>query len=88
MSYHFTAITDSRKAAVAGEPSLGNTSVKHQLNGLRPPQTPSRTSLVGLPPTPASRLSRKTLGRSSFHNELHEGAGGLQGEPFKDCVMV
>lgn len=88
MSYHFTDITDSRKAAAAGEPSLGNTSVKPQLNGLRPPQTPSRTSLVGLPPTPASRLSRKTLGRSSVHNELHERPGGLQGEPLKDHVMV
>lgn len=80
--YHY--ITGSLRAQAAGEPSLGNASIKPQLNGFRPPQTPTRASLMGPPPTPASRLSRKTLGRSSVHTELSEGAGSTQGEPNKD----
>lgn len=68
----FRRLTGSR-APATGEPSPGNASIK-------PLQT--RTSLMGLPPTPASRLSRKTPGRTSVSSELREGAGSTQGEPF------
>lgn len=61
------------RARGIGEPSLGNASIK-------PLHT--CTSLVGLPPTPASRLSSKTPQRTSVSSELSAGAGSTQGEPF------
>ncbi|XP_073343098.1 microtubule-associated tumor suppressor 1 homolog A [Pagrus major] len=79
--------TGGQRAQAAGEPSLGFVStanIKPHLNGSRPSQTPTRPSLMGLPPTPASRLPRKTLGPSrshteaSVHTELSEGAGSTQ----------
>lgn len=49
----------NQKARVGWEPSFGATSTKPKLNGSLPPQTPTRTSIMGLPRTPAYR--RKTL---------------------------
>ncbi|XP_067454797.1 microtubule-associated tumor suppressor 1 homolog A isoform X1 [Thunnus thynnus] len=94
----------SHRAQAAGELSLGTAStanIKPQLNGSRPPQTPTRPSLMGPPPTSASRLPRKTLGPSrslpgtSVHNEQSEGAvstqvaGGAAQKttPFKTTVL-
>ncbi|XP_054648732.1 microtubule-associated tumor suppressor 1 homolog A isoform X2 [Dunckerocampus dactyliophorus] len=53
----------SQRAQATGEQSLeaaSSASVKPQLNGSRLPQTPTRSSLMGPPPTPTSRLPRKT----------------------------
>ncbi|KAK1904484.1 CCAAT/enhancer-binding protein epsilon [Dissostichus eleginoides] len=61
-----------------GESAHGNVStsrIKPQLNGFRLPQTPSRPSLMGPPPTP-SRLPCKTLGPSRSLTEP-----GVQTEP-------
>ncbi|XP_074529890.1 microtubule-associated tumor suppressor 1 homolog A [Halichoeres trimaculatus] len=66
-----------------------------------PPQTPTRSSLMGPPRTPASRLPRKTLGpckslgEASVSSELSEGArdtqvsgGAAQKQtPFKAAVL-
>lgn len=82
--FGFYCIPGCQRTQAAGEPSLGNASIKPQLHGSRPLQTPTRTSLMGLPPTPASRPSRKTLGPSSVHTELNEGAGSTQGRSNKD----
>ncbi|XP_044060170.1 microtubule-associated tumor suppressor 1 homolog A isoform X2 [Siniperca chuatsi] len=96
--------TGSQRAQATGEPSLGTgstASIKPQLNGSRPPQTPTRPSLMGPPATPASRLPRKTVGPSrsltetSVHTELSEGAGSTQVSggaahkptPFKTVVL-
>ncbi|KAI3351266.1 hypothetical protein L3Q82_005818 [Scortum barcoo] len=71
----------SQRGQATGEPSFGTAStasIKPQLNGSRPPQTPARFSLTGPSPTPASRLPRKTLGpfrsftQSSDDTELSE----------------
>lgn len=78
----FHCIPGSRRAQATRETSLGNTSIKPQLNGSLPPQTPSRASLMGLPPTPASRLPHKTLGPSTLHKPS-EGDGSIQGESNK-----
>ncbi|KAF0039629.1 hypothetical protein F2P81_007864 [Scophthalmus maximus] len=54
-------------ASQRGGPPLGAASaasIKPKLNGSQPPQTPTRSSLMGLPPTSASRLPRKTQGPS------------------------
>ncbi|XP_013879844.1 microtubule-associated tumor suppressor 1 homolog [Austrofundulus limnaeus] len=56
----------SQRAQAAEEPSLA---VKAQLNGTRPPQTPTRPSLMGPPLTPASRIPRRTPGPSRGLNE-------------------
>lgn len=73
----------------ATEPSFGNASaasIKHQLNGSQPPQTPTRPSFMGPPLTPASKLPRKTprpsktLAEAGPHRELGEGARSAQGE--------
>lgn len=78
----------SQRAQVAGESATGTSSttgVKPQLNGFKPPLTPSRSSVMGPPPpppptTPASRVPRRTLGPSrvhtegNAHTELGEGA--------------
>ncbi|XP_050928130.1 microtubule-associated tumor suppressor 1 homolog A isoform X1 [Lates calcarifer] len=77
----------SQRAQATGDPSLGTASatrIKPQLNGSRPPQTPTHPSLMGPPPTSASRLLRKPLGASrglseaSSHSELGESAGNTQ----------
>lgn len=78
---NFCFILGSQRAQATGDPSLGTAStasIKPQLNGSRPPQTPTRSSLTGPPPTPASRLPRKTLGPSRSQTE------GAQGEPNED----
>lgn len=89
-------IPGSQRAQAAGEASLGfvlTANIKPHLNGSRPSQTPTRPSLMGLPPTPVSRLPRKTLGPSrshteaSVHTELSEGAGSTQGEPSNDLII-
>lgn len=90
-------IPGSQRAPSTGEPSLGIASTartKAQLNGSRPPQTPTQPSLMGPHTTPASRLPRKTLGPSrslteaSVYTELSESAGSTQGEPNKDLHSV
>ncbi|KAM7389430.1 hypothetical protein PAMP_023411 [Pampus punctatissimus] len=77
----------SERAQASREPSLGTAStasIKLQLNGSRPPQTPSRPSFTGPPPTPASRVPRKPLRPSrsltgtSVHSEQSEGARSTQ----------
>lgn len=74
----------------AREPSHGTAltaSIKPQLNGSRPPQTPIRPSPMGSRSTPASRPLRKTLGPSRglteacVNTEQSKGAGRPQGEP-------
>lgn len=86
-------IPGSQRVQATGEPCLGNASAastKHQLNGSQPPQTPTRPSLMGPPPTPASKLPRKTprpsrsLAEAGVHSELGEGARSAQGEPNMD----
>ncbi|XP_040903350.1 microtubule-associated tumor suppressor 1 homolog A isoform X2 [Toxotes jaculatrix] len=77
----------TQRAQATGDPSLGTASaasIKPQLNGSRPPQMSTRPYLMGPPPTPSSRLPRKTLGPSrslteaSVHSELSEGSGSTQ----------
>uniref|UniRef100_A0A8C2WBS4 Microtubule associated tumor suppressor 1 n=1 Tax=Cyclopterus lumpus TaxID=8103 RepID=A0A8C2WBS4_CYCLU len=87
--------TGSQMVQATGEPSLGiasTASIKPQLHRSRPPHTPTRPSLMGPPPTPTSRLPRRTPGPSgtlaeaSVHTELSEGAGSTQvsgGPPHK-----
>lgn len=79
--------TGSQRAQATGEPPLGTpsaASIKAQLNGSRPPQTPTRPSLMGPPPTPPYRLLRKTLGPSrglteaNAHSQLGQGTGNAQ----------
>ncbi|KAK2849450.1 hypothetical protein Q5P01_009284 [Channa striata] len=78
--------TGSQRLQATGEPSLGNasaSSIRHQLTGSMP-QTPTRPSLMGLPPTPTSRLPRKTPRPSSsltvtnVQCELGKGARSIQ----------
>ncbi|XP_051810669.1 serine/arginine repetitive matrix protein 1-like [Acanthochromis polyacanthus] len=78
--------TGSQRPQATGEPPLGTpsaASVKAQLNGSRPPQTPIRPSLMGPPLTPACRL-RKTLGPSrglaeaNVHSQPGQGTGNPQ----------
>lgn len=82
-------------ASQRGGPPLGAASaasIKPKLNGSQPPQTPTRSSLMGLPPTSASRLPRKTQGPSrslaeaNVHGELGSGAGRTKAEPNKDSL--
>ncbi|KAJ4946075.1 hypothetical protein JOQ06_023750 [Pogonophryne albipinna] len=54
--------------------NVSTSSIKPQLNGFRLPQTSSRPSLMGPPPTPSSRLPRKTLGPSRSLTEPSEGS--------------
>ncbi|XP_068570425.1 microtubule-associated tumor suppressor 1 homolog A isoform X2 [Cebidichthys violaceus] len=87
--------TGSQRVQATGEPSPGTAStasIKPQLHGSRPPRTPTRPSLMGPPPTPTSRLPRRTPGPSGtlaearVHTELSEGAGSTQvsgGPPHK-----
>lgn len=94
----------SQRVQATGEPSIGTAStasIKHQLNGSRPPHTPVRRSLMGPPPTPSSRLPRKAPGPSrsltgaSVHTEQSEDArstqvsGGAAHKPssFKTVVL-
>ncbi|KAL6117975.1 mtus1 [Pungitius sinensis] len=81
----------SQRGPATRETSLGTastTSIKPQLHGSRPPQTPTRPSIMGPPPTP-SRLPRRTLGPSgtlaeaSVHTELSKGSGSthVSGRP-------
>ncbi|XP_038554492.1 microtubule-associated tumor suppressor 1 homolog A isoform X1 [Micropterus salmoides] len=96
--------TVSQRAQGTGEPSLGTgstASIKAQLNGFRPPQTPTRPALMGPPATPGSRLPRRTLGPSrslteaSVHTEPSERTGSTQVSggaahkpaPFKSVVL-
>ncbi|XP_035804959.2 microtubule-associated tumor suppressor 1 homolog A isoform X2 [Amphiprion ocellaris] len=78
--------TGSQRSQGTGEPPLGAASaasIKAQLNGSRPPQTPTRPSLMGPPLTPACRL-HKSLGPSrglteaSVHSQLGQGTGNPQ----------
>ncbi|KAM9356774.1 microtubule-associated tumor suppressor 1 homolog A [Symphorus nematophorus] len=82
--------TGGQRTLAAGEPALGTAStasVKPQLNGSQPPQTPTRPSLMGPPPTSASRLPRKTLGptrsltEAGVHTELAQVSGGAAHKP-------
>ncbi|XP_029368423.1 microtubule-associated tumor suppressor 1 homolog A isoform X3 [Echeneis naucrates] len=92
----------SQRTQETGDPSLRNasaTSIKPQLNRSRPPQTPSRPSLMSLPPTSASKLPRKTSGPSrsltECHSELSDSTGSTQVSggavqkqtPFKSVVL-
>ncbi|XP_008292915.1 microtubule-associated tumor suppressor 1 homolog A isoform X2 [Stegastes partitus] len=79
--------TGSQRAQATGETPLRTASaasIKTQLNGSRPPQTPTRPPLMGPPPTPACRLLRKTLGPSrglteaSVHSQPGQGTGNAQ----------
>ncbi|XP_039974996.1 microtubule-associated tumor suppressor 1 homolog A isoform X2 [Xiphias gladius] len=95
-------ITGSQRAQAKGDPSHGTASAasfKPKLNGSQPLQIPTRSSLMGLPPTPVSRLPRKTLGTSrtltDVHSELSEGPGSTKVSggaankqtPFKSVVL-
>ncbi|KAG7518149.1 hypothetical protein JOB18_026620 [Solea senegalensis] len=67
-------ITGSQKR----DPSLE--SIKPKPNGSQPPKTPTRPSLMGPPPTPASRPRRslepsRNVPEASVHSELSEGTG-------------
>lgn len=73
--YH--CIADGTKVPAAGEQSLASSSLRPHLNALRPPRTPSHTSLGVLPATSGSKLSRKSLGRIGMP---HKGAGSSHGE--------
>ncbi|XP_077957627.1 microtubule-associated tumor suppressor 1 homolog A isoform X4 [Gasterosteus aculeatus] len=71
--------SSSQRGPEAGEPSLGTAStasIKPQLHGSRPPQTPTRPSLMGPPPTPPSRLPRRTPGPSGTLAEASVLSGG------------
>ncbi|XP_061783750.2 microtubule-associated tumor suppressor 1 homolog A isoform X1 [Nerophis lumbriciformis] len=79
------SIAGSQRTQATGEQSLApasSASVKYQLNGPRPAQTPSRPSLMGPLLTPASRLPRKTLLTSrsqhvgSVGSDQNEASGG------------
>ncbi|XP_069552878.1 microtubule-associated tumor suppressor 1 homolog A isoform X2 [Brachyistius frenatus] len=83
--------TGSHSGQATGEPSLGaasGASVKPQLNGRRPPHTPTHPSLMGPPLTPACRQPRKALGPSRAlteanalsvcTRELGQGTGNTQ----------
>ncbi|XP_033949319.1 microtubule-associated tumor suppressor 1 homolog A [Pseudochaenichthys georgianus] len=59
--------------------NVSTSSIKAQLNGFRLPQTSSRPSLMGPPPTPSSRLPRKTLGPSRSLTEPSEGSTHVSG---------
>ncbi|KAG7223545.1 hypothetical protein INR49_028438 [Caranx melampygus] len=81
------SITGSQRTQATGDPPLGSAStasIKPQLNGSRPPQTPVRSSLKGPPPTPAFRLPRKpsvpskSLTEATAHSELSEGSASTQ----------
>ncbi|KAK5865137.1 hypothetical protein PBY51_016325 [Eleginops maclovinus] len=82
-----------------GESALGNastSSIKPQLNGFRPPHTPSRPSLMGPPTTPSSRLPHKAPGPSrsltkpGVHTEPNEVSGGAvqKPSPFKTVLKA
>ncbi|XP_068439366.1 microtubule-associated tumor suppressor 1 homolog A isoform X2 [Clinocottus analis] len=80
-------ITGGQGVQATGEPSLGTAStpsIKPQLLRSRPPHTPTRPSLMGPPPTPTSRLPRRTPGPSGalaeagVHTEPSDGAGSTQ----------
>ncbi|AWP12429.1 putative microtubule-associated tumor suppressor 1 [Scophthalmus maximus] len=80
-------------ASQRGGPPLGAASaasIKPKLNGSQPPQTPTRSSLMGLPPTSASRLPRKTQGpsRSLAEANVHVSGGTANKQtPFKSVVL-
>ncbi|XP_037531930.1 microtubule-associated tumor suppressor 1 homolog A [Nematolebias whitei] len=67
--------------------------IKPQLNGTRPPQTPTRPSLMGPPLTPASRIPRKTQGLSqgpnegSDHSELGQSTRSKSGSAHKPTAI-
>nr|XP_057919286.1 microtubule-associated tumor suppressor 1 homolog A isoform X2 [Doryrhamphus excisus] len=72
--------------------AVSSASVKPQLYGSRPPQTPTRPSLVGPSPTPTSRLPRKTPVPSRSQNvgrDRHEASGGAgyKQTPVKTVVL-
>ncbi|XP_042349087.1 microtubule-associated tumor suppressor 1 homolog A [Plectropomus leopardus] len=74
--------TGSQRARATGEPSLGTAStasVTPQLNGSRPPHTPTRPSIMGPPPTPTSRPPRKALGQSRSLTGSEDGATPVSG---------
>ncbi|CAJ1058300.1 microtubule-associated tumor suppressor 1 homolog A isoform X1 [Xyrichtys novacula] len=96
--------TGSQMLQTTGGSLLGTASSasnKQQLNGCQTPQTPTRSSLMGPPLTPASRLPRKTLVPSKSFAEARvrtepiEGAestqvsGGAAAKqtPFKSTVL-
>lgn len=74
-------------ASVSGSASSAHNKPQPQRG--QAPQTPTRSSLMGLPPTPGSRLPRKTLGpcrssgEASVSSEPSEGAKSTQGEHTK-----
>ncbi|XP_034545274.1 microtubule-associated tumor suppressor 1 homolog A isoform X2 [Notolabrus celidotus] len=79
--------TGGQRIQTTGGSFLGTASSasnKPQLYRCQTPQTPTRSSLMGPPQTPASRLPRKTLGPSrslgeaGVKAELSEGAGSTQ----------
>lgn len=73
-----------RARAIEGSASAAN--IKPQLNGLRPPHTPTHPFLKGPPSTPVSKLPRMTLGPSRGLTETSgqhvpgQGTGNTQGE--------
>uniref|UniRef100_A0AAQ4QY14 Microtubule associated tumor suppressor 1a n=1 Tax=Gasterosteus aculeatus aculeatus TaxID=481459 RepID=A0AAQ4QY14_GASAC len=71
--------SSSQRGPEGGESYLGTAStasIKPQLHGSRPPQTPTRPSLMGPPPTPPSRLPRRTPGPSGTPAEASVLSGG------------
>ncbi|XP_011608712.2 microtubule-associated tumor suppressor 1 homolog A isoform X2 [Takifugu rubripes] len=75
--------SSNQKAKVGWQPSFGATSIKPKLNGSLPPPTPTRTSIMGLPRTPAYR--RKTLQDAKLSEAVSGGAGQKQ-NPLKTVV--
>ncbi|XP_035525064.1 microtubule-associated tumor suppressor 1 homolog A isoform X1 [Morone saxatilis] len=83
--------TGSQRAQATGQqPSLGTAltaSIKPQLNGSRPLQTPTRPSLMGPPLTPATRLPRKTLGSEGAGSTQVSGGAAHKPASFKTAVL-
>ncbi|XP_041653254.1 microtubule-associated tumor suppressor 1 homolog A isoform X1 [Cheilinus undulatus] len=90
--------TGTQKIQTPGGPFIGTSSsasLKPQLNRCQTPQTTTRSSLMGLLPTPASRLPRKTpgpfkgLAEPGVHTEYSEVSGGAAQKqtPFRAAVL-
>ncbi|XP_047208940.1 microtubule-associated tumor suppressor 1 homolog A isoform X3 [Girardinichthys multiradiatus] len=75
----------SQRAQATEEPPIG---IKHQQNASRPSQTPSRSSLMGPPPTPAVRLPRKIPGLCQESKSTPVSGGAAhKPTPIKSVVL-
>ncbi|MEQ2271277.1 hypothetical protein XENORESO_002061, partial [Xenotaenia resolanae] len=75
----------SQRAQATEEPPIG---IKHQQNASRPSQTPSRSSLMGPPSTPAVRLPRKIPGLCQESKSTPVSGGAAhKPTPLKSVVL-